>query len=217
MKTIIFDLDGTIINTLTDLKNAINFGLSSFNFPQKTENEIKSILGRGITKTLQTCAPKEASEEQLKIVADEFLKHYSLHYKDNTLPYNGVKELLIKLKEKYQLVVLTNKKQFYAEDLINTLLPNIFDVVQGSYPDKPKKPDPYLASKVLQELNLSPEEAVYVGDTEVDFETGKNATLSTILITYGFRNKKELQDCYPEANIAESFDELIKKINLILG
>ena len=136
---------------------------------------------------------------------------------DNTKPYEGIKELLLNLKGKYQLVILTNKNEKYAKNLINRYFDGVFALIQGSYIDKPRKPNPYLANQVFEKLNINPNEAIYIGDTEIDFETGTNAGLKTILVSYGFRSRVQLEKTLQKVDIVDNPRDLEIKIKQILN
>lgn len=217
MKTIIFDLDGTLINTLTDINNALNTGLNSIGVPPQSEESLRKIIGHGIFKTARKSINFEISDEQLKNIYEIFVNHYDKHYMDNSLPYNGILDLLVNLKKKYRLAVVTNKVQEYAENLVNKYFNGIFDYICGAKNDKPRKPDPYLVDLTLNYLETSKEDALYIGDTEVDYQTAKNSSIRSINVTYGYRTKEELLAFDEKMEIAESFEELNKKIEQILN
>ena len=148
MKTVIFDLDGTILNTLEDLKNAVNYGLKSRNLPEKSLEFVRKAIGNGTQVLIKRCTPESISEEERQIVFNIFKSYYLEHYADSTKPYPGIVELLGSLKEKCQLVVVSNKDDDLTKKLINQEFPNMFDIIQGSYLDKPKKPHPFLINKI---------------------------------------------------------------------
>ena len=154
MKTVIFDLDGTILDTLEDLKNAVNHALNFYNYPEKDLEFVRKAIGNGTQVLIRRCAPSNISEEMYQKVFALFKKHYLDHYADYTRPYAGIKDLLEALKGKCLIVVVSNKDNDLTQKLINKEFPNLFDVIQGSYLDKPKKPDPYLINKIMKENNV---------------------------------------------------------------
>ncbi|MCQ2776321.1 MAG: HAD-IA family hydrolase [Bacilli bacterium] len=217
MKTVLFDLDGTLLNTLDDLTNAVNAGLLAFNFPLRTKNEIRLFIGNGTTKLIERACPENTSKEIRDQVFEKFAEHYTNHYTDCTIPYKGVKELLLRLKKDYQLVVVSNKVDEFAKSLVELHFPGIFTLVQGTYLGKPKKPDTFVMNAVFETLNITAKDCVYIGDTNTDVETGRNSKIPTILVQYGFRSKEEIQKIYPNEVFADSFNDLENKIKSILG
>ena len=215
METIIFDLDGTILNTLKDLTDAVNFGLKSRNLPEKDLEFIRLAIGNGTKVLIKRCTPCDISEEERQIVFDNFKSYYLQHFTDNTRPYPGVLEMLQKLKKnnKIHLAVVSNKDDDLTKKLIQKEFDNIFDIVQGSYLDKPRKPDPYLIEKVLKENNIKKEDCLYIGDTNIDKESATNAGLKYVLVNYGYRTKEELIKMCPNDTSISTVEELYDYIN----
>ena len=168
MKTLIFDLDGTILDTLVDLKNAVNHALNFYNLPEKDLEFVRKAIGNGTTILIKRCTPSSLSDEERQKVFDVFKAYYLSHYADYTKPYPGIKELLEKLHDKVRLAVVSNKDNDLTNKIIRKEFGNLFDIVQGSYLDHPKKPDPYLINKIIKENNINKEDCLYVGDTNVD-------------------------------------------------
>ena len=195
-KLFIFDLDGTLVNTVVDLNAAINHGLKNNNFPTVSVEYTAKAIGNGIAITIWRSLPEGTSEEAHKRVLSDFRKYYREHYLDNSKPYPEMVETLTLLKNRgYLLAVATNKLDEIATKMINALFPNIFDLIQGDLPEFPKKPDPYLLNKVINKLGVDKSDVVYVGDSEVDIETAINAGVKLILVDYGYhRTEKFLKD-----------------------
>ena len=212
MKTVFFDLDGTILDTLVDLKNAVNHALNFYNLPEKDLEFVRKAIGNGTTVLIQRCTPSSLSQKKRNQVFSEFKSYYLAHYADNTKPYKGIKELLETLKNKVRLVVVSNKDHDLTNKIISKEFSDCFDVVQGSYLDYPKKPDPYLINKVLKEHSINKGDCLYVGDTNVDKESAINAGLSYLLVNYGYRTKKELEKMCPEDTTISTTDDLLKEI-----
>ena len=214
MKYIIFDLDGTILDTLKDLANAVNYSLKSFNLPEKDIDFVRLAIGNGTKVLIKRCTPCDLSEEERSKVFDVFKDYYFKHFTDNTKPYPGIYEMLLKLKElgNIKLVVLSNKDDDLTKQLINKEFPRVFDIIQGSYIDKPRKPDPYLISKILNENNIDKKDCLYVGDTNVDKETADNANLKYLLVNYGYRSKEELIKMCPNDTSIDTVEELYHNI-----
>lgn len=216
MKTIIFDLDGTILDTLVDLKNAVNHGLKSRNLPEKDLDFVRKAIGNGTKVLIQRCTPCNISEEERSIVFDNFKSYYFKHFTDNTKPYKGMLEMLKKLKDNNDvlLAVVSNKDNDLTQQLINKEFPGVFDIIQGSYFDKPRKPDPYLINKILNENNIDKKDCLYIGDTNIDKESADNAGLKYLLVNYGYRTKEELEKMCPNDTSISTVEQLYNFIYL---
>ena len=214
MKYIFFDLDGTILDTLKDLANAVNYGLKSFNLPEKDLDFVRLAIGNGTKVLIKRCTPCNLSEEERSKVFDVFKNYYFKHFTDNTKPYPGIYEMLLKLKElkNIRLVVLSNKDDDLTKQLINKEFPRVFDIIQGSYIDKPRKPDPFLINKIINENNIDKKDCLYIGDTNVDKETADNANLEYLLVNYGYRSKEELIKMCPNDTSIDTVNELYHNI-----
>ena len=214
MKTLIFDLDGTILDTLMDLKNAVNHALNFYNLPEKDLEFVRKAIGNGTTILIKMCTPSSLSDEERKNVFDVFKAYYLSHYADYTKPYPGIKEMLSKLKGKVTLAVVSNKDNDLTNKIITKEYPGLFDIIQGSYFDKPKKPDPFLINKIIKDNNIKKDDCLYVGDTEIDKESALNAGLNYRLVNYGYRTKEELEKICPNDISISSANELLKEILL---
>ena len=220
MKTIIFDLDGTILDTLVDLKNAVNYGLRAFDLPEKDLDFVRLAIGNGTKVLIKRCTPCDISEEKRALVFNTFKDYYFKHFTDNTKPYIGIDVMLNKLKESklVKLAVVSNKDDDLTKQLISKEFPRVFDIIQGSCIDKPRKPDPYLINKVLSENNIDKKDCLYVGDTNVDKESAMNAGLNYCLVNYGYRTKEELIKMCPNDTSISTVEELyyyiLKWVNL---
>ena len=208
MKTVIFDLDGTILDTLEDLKNAVNHALKFYNYPEKDLEFVRKAIGNGTQVLIKRCTPCTISEEDYHKVFNEFKSYYLAHYADCTRPYEGIKDLLGALKGKCLIAVVSNKDNDLTQNLINKEFPGLFDTIQGSYFDKPKKPDPYLFDKIFDENSINKEDCLYIGDTNVDKESAINAGLDYRLVSYGYRTKEELEKMCPNDTPFSSVKEL---------
>ena len=217
MKTLIFDLDGTILDTLIDLKNAVNHALNFYNLPEKDLEFVRKAIGNGTTILIKRCTPSTLSDEERNKVFNIFKSYYLEHYADYTKPYEGIKEMLTNLKGKVTLAVVSNKDNDLTNKIINKEFPGLFDIIQGSYLDHPKKPDPYLINKIIKENNIDRDNCLYIGDTNVDKESALNAGLSYQLVSYGYRTKEELEKMCPNdtlfSSVKELSDYLLKWVN----
>ena len=217
MKTVIFDLDGTVLDTLEDLKNAVNHALNFYNYPEEDLEFVRKAIGNGTQVLIKRCTPCTISEDDYRKVFNEFKSYYLSHYADCTRPYEGIKDLLDALKGKCLIAVVSNKDNDLTQNLIHKEFPGLFDVIQGSYFNRPKKPDPYLIDKILDENNIRKEDCLYVGDTNVDKESALNAGLDYRLVSYGYRTKEELEKMCPNdtpfSSVKELSDYLLKWVN----
>ena len=217
MKTVIFDLDGTILDTLEDLKNAVNHALNFYNYPEKDLEFVRKAIGNGTQVLIKRCAPCTINEEDYRKVFNEFKSYYLSHYADCTRPYARIKDLLGALKGKCLIAVVSNKDNDLTQNLINKEFPGLLDIIQGSYFDRPKKPDPYLIDKILDEKNIDIVNCLYIGDTNVDKESALNAGLNYKLVSYGYRTKEELEKMCPNdtpfSSVKELSNYLLKWVN----
>ncbi len=214
MKTIIFDLDGTVLNTLIDLKNAVNHGLKTRNLPEKDLEFVRKAIGNGTQVLIKRCTPEYLTDEERALVFTAFKNYYLEHYDDYTRPFEGIKEMLKSLKGKVCLALVSNKDDDLTRKLINKEFDGLFDIVQGSYFDQPKKPNPYLINKIIRENNLDKKDCLYIGDTNIDKESADNAGLQYRLVNYGFRSKEELEKMCPNDTSISTVEELHNSILL---
>ncbi|NLB49152.1 MAG: HAD family hydrolase, partial [Erysipelotrichia bacterium] len=198
MKTLIFDLDGTILDTLPDLRNALNFALTQYELPLVDEDFVRKAMGNGMRTLVKRCVPVGTPAPLLTEIYETFRVRYVAHFADETKPFPGIKEMLIKVKRDHFCVVVSNKDHILTKRLINRFFPHLFNVVQGSYRDKPKKPHPYLIKKVLKENNIKRGDCLYIGDSEIDKESALKAKVRYKLVNYGYRTKEELAKTCPE-------------------
>lgn len=191
-KAVIFDLDGTLLNTLTDLYNAVNFALASFGFPKRSIDEVRRFIGNGVKKLMERSTPDGTDEETNARCLDCFRGYYLEHMADNTAPYEGVNELISSLKEKgLKTAVVSNKLHSAVAGLCEDYFADL-DCAIGVSVEEERKPNPVNVLKVLNIFDISKDECIYVGDSEVDVETAHNAGLKCIGVTWGFRDEDEL-------------------------
>ncbi len=192
-RCVIFDLDGTLLNTLDDLANACNYALSEQRLPLHETEKFRYFVGNGIPKLIERILPEERREELYEKTHRLFCDYYDLHKKDFTRPYDGITELLSRLKENgIKTAVVTNKGHSFAEELIKDIFGDRIDKVYGSVEGLPRKPDPYFVNKAVDFFGSKPSEVLYVGDSGVDMLTGKNAGLTSCGVLWGFRDREEL-------------------------
>lgn len=215
-KLIIFDLDGTIIDTLEDLKNAVNHALKLKNYPERSLEQIRLAIGNGVGKLVARSLPDNENNLDYEYVLSEFRKYYSVHSDDFTKPYDGVYEELINLKKEcYLLAVATNKLNDIARELVEKFYPSMFDIIQGDQIGMERKPAPMMINTICQKLNINKKDAFYIGDTDVDMQTALNSEIDFVLVTYGYRTKEELKILCPHQPTIDSIKDLSKYLKNI--
>ena len=190
--TILFDLDGTLIDPLADAAAAVNFMCRSFNLPERTHAQVSSGMGRGITNLVIASLPENCGVS-VEAAERAYRDHYSEHYLDSTTPYDGINELLTALKNAgAKTAVLSNKAHEYTVAITDRLFPGLIDLSVGETPGVPLKPDPTPVKLALERLGVSADTAVYVGDTDVDMQTAANSGLHCITCAWGLRGREFL-------------------------
>lgn len=191
----IFDLDGTILDTLDDLTDSVNYALAHHGYPVRTKEEIRTFVGDGLLMLVRRAMAPETNEEVIQTVLATQKEYYKEHCADKTKPYTGILELLAKLqKEGVKLAVVSNKADYAVQILCEQYFSGLFHMAVGEKEMVRKKPAPDSVYAVLDELKVKKEQAVYIGDSEVDIETAKNAGLDAILVTWGFRDETFLAE-----------------------
>lgn len=209
-KLLIFDLDGTLINTVNDLNKATNFALEKHHYPLRSIKQTTDDIGNGVAKLIERSVPLGTSKEEYLQILSEFKEYYKEHYFDNSFPYVGVKETLIKLKEMgYYLAVVSNKFNEGANALVNKYFKNIFDHIQGLEEPYKAKPNNDMVIFTMSKLGFNAKETLYIGDTNVDYETAKNANVDIVLVSYGYRSKDYLTKNIKNPHIIDHMWELI--------
>ena len=200
---VIFDLDGTLINTISDLGQACNYALASCGFPTHKIEDYPRLVGNGVNKLIERALPEEhRNEETVLRLREYFVPYYDEHNCDFTRPYDGIEQLLKTLKEQgHFLAVASNKYQAATEKIVAQLFPGIFDVVLGERVGVERKPDPQIVYDILHRLspltsNLSP--ILYIGDSLVDAETARAAGATLVLCTWGFGTREQMESAKPD-------------------
>ena len=194
-KLVIFDLDGTILNTIDDLADSCNVILQKNGFPVHTTEEIKYMVGNGIPKLIERALPPHTDKSTFEKVLSEYIEYYDSHCAIKTAPYEGIIEAISELKKHgIRVAVNTNKIQSAAEILCQRYFPGLFDIIAGGASDIPPKPAPDGVLKILREEKILPENALYIGDSDVDVATGKNAGIDEIGVDWGFRGEAFLRE-----------------------
>ena len=203
--TVIFDLDGTLLNTLEDLADAVNFVMRKNHYPQRTLDEVRRFVGNGIRRLMELAVPEHVSETEFEQVFEEFKSYYTEHCQIKTCAYKGIMQLLEALYEKgYAMAIVSNKNHAAVCELNEIYFKDYIEVAIGQKDGIRKKPAPDTVVQALKELGKTKERAVYVGDSEVDFATAKNSGMDCVLVTWGFRNLDELKGFTPTALIDQA-------------
>lgn len=210
---VIFDMDGTILNTLEDLKISLNHALSLNGFAERSLEEVRRFVGNGIRRLVELGVPENTDEKQTDKVFADFNAYYAIHCNDNTRAYDGIIELIKELDENgIKTAVVSNKSDYAVQELCKIYFDGMFCAAIGLKDGIRKKPYPDSVNEVLRRLGTAKENAVYVGDSEVDIETAKNAGTDCISVDWGFRSDKELIEA--GANIIVKDTNRLKKLLL---
>lgn len=192
--TVIFDLDGTVLDTLEDLAGAVDHALAANGFPERSLTEIRAFVGNGIKNLILRSLPEETDSGTADAVLADFRAYYAVHSADRTRPYDGIPELLRELKAAgIRTAVVSNKTDAAVQQLIRRYFDGLFDHVAGERENVARKPAPDSVCNALADLGASRENAVYVGDSEVDILTAKNAGLPCVTVSWGFRDEDFLR------------------------
>ncbi len=210
--TVLFDLDGTLLNTLADLTDACNYALRACGFPERTEEEIRSFVGNGIRVTLSRAVPPGTGEETVQKAFELFTPYYLEHCRDKTVPYPGICEMLDALHQNgIRIGVVSNKSDPAVKELCKHFFPGRIEAAAGGRPGVPRKPAPDLVISVMRELDCAPSETLYAGDSEVDLLTAKNAGLPCVSVTWGFKDREFLLENGAEM-LADTPDEIFSLV-----
>lgn len=213
IKTVIFDLDGTLLNTLEDLKDSTNYALVQFGFPQRSLEEVRHFVGNGVQKLIERAVPAICDKETCKKCLAVFKEHYSQNMYNHTAPYVGILDVLKKLRQnEIKIGVVSNKFDFAVKELCKKYFTDLVDVAIGQADDVPKKPAPDGVFKAMKELRAEKSLTVYIGDSEVDVQTAKNSELPCVGVTWGFRDEKDLDGANVIVNSPEELIEAIRSL-----
>ena len=211
VKAVIFDLDGTLLNTLTDLSASVNYTLERFGFPLRSEREVRSYLGNGIRALVEKSLPadkKDMTDECLKVFKD----YYDIHKDDNTAPYDGIVDMLRSVKAAgLKTAIVSNKYDAAVQYLKDVTFSGLIDFAVGEGNGIAAKPAPDGVWLALKKLNAVKEESVYVGDSEVDLMTAENSGLKCVAVTWGFRDREVLENAGAKI-IVDDTEEMLKEI-----
>ncbi len=194
-KLVVFDLDGTLIDSIYDLGNAVNFALKNYNLPLHPMSDYYTFVGNGMEDLVRRSMGDKGSDDELYLkVRKDFDEHYNVHSNDNTIAYEGIAELLDELKSKgIKTAVLTNKAHVYVGDLLKKCFADYnFDLFYGQRKGIERKPNPQAFELLLKELHVNKDDCLYIGDSEVDVKTAENAGVDLVAVTWGYRSIETL-------------------------
>lgn len=211
-KIAVFDMDGTILNTLEDLTDSTNYALKSNNLPVRTIDEVRCFVGNGIRKLIERAVPEGSEEPLIDKVFETFKEYYALHCNDKTCAYEGINELLENLKSRGIITaVVSNKADFAVQSLCRDYFEGLFDYAVGEKEGVRKKPYPDSVLKILERFGVMKEDVVYIGDSDVDFQTAVNAGIDSIMVAWGFRTEEFLKNLGADIIVHEP-DEILNLI-----
>ncbi|NLK27757.1 MAG: HAD family hydrolase [Clostridiales bacterium] len=193
--TIIFDLDGTLLNTLDDLCDSVNAVMQNHGFPIRSLEEVRRFIGNGVGRLMRLAVPEECTDEEVAIYLKEFKEHYELNMENKTRPFDGIMELLLDLNRfNYNMAIVSNKFDVAVKVLAKTYFGNLIPVAIGESANVRRKPAPDSVFTAIKELGAELEKTIYVGDSDIDVETAKNAGIPCIGVTWGFRSREVLRN-----------------------
>ena len=212
--TIIFDLDGTLMNTLDDLTISTNHALSQMGLPTRTIDEVRQFLGNGVRKLIEMAVPENTSEDMIERVITCFLQHYTFHCKDHSKPYDGILSLLSSLKGMgCRMAIVSNKPDIEVKKLNSEHFADYIDVALGENEKSgiPRKPSPAMVFEAIVQLGSEPEQCLYVGDSDVDILTARNAGIDCLSVTWGFKTAEFLSQ-FGATRMIDSPSEMLEVI-----
>ena len=200
---LIFDLDGTILDTLEDLSDSLNYTLQQAGYPQRTLEEARRFIGNGIRNLIIRGAPEGTPDDEITELHRVFNGYYALHRADKTAPYPGIVPMLRQLKEQgCQIAVVSNKPHHAVGPLCGQYFENLLDDAYGEREGIPRKPAPDAVWSVMEQFGASAENTVYIGDSEVDAQTAANAGVDCVLVDWGFRDREILEQASAKAIVS---------------
>lgn len=214
IKGIIFDVDGTTLSTLYDIQESLNIVLNEAGYPSKTYDEVRLGIGRGSRNLIKDSLPKDSSDEIIDEITEKYIKKYGTHYNVKTKPYEGIQEVINELEKRdIVLGINSNKPDEFTKNLIKYHFPgNNFIAIIGSRKGIPNKPDPYSANEIVKIMGFDKSEVLYIGDSDSDVKTAKNAGLKVIGCLWGFRDLQTLTEAEADYIISKP-EEILNYID----
>jgi phosphoglycolate phosphatase len=193
--TIIFDLDGTLLNTLDDLMDSLNVALTNHGYEARTSEEVRRFVGNGVKKLVQLALPRHSTEEDIEQCLTTFKAHYNMNMQNKTRPYDGIMELLLDLNRyNFKLAIVSNKFDDAVKELAKEYFGDLINVAIGESATVKRKPAPDSLFAAIKELGSDINRTIFVGDSETDVQTAKNAGIPCIGVTWGFRTREILRN-----------------------
>jgi len=211
MTGILFDLDGTLLNTLEDLTDATNFALEKFGFPKRTTEQVRRIIGNGAANQLRKCVPEGTPEETVEKMLSVYKPYYTAHCQIKTRPYDGIPEALQILTQHYPIAIVSNKPDSAVKALCAEYFPGLYAL--GEAADCPRKPAADMVFKAMKAIGV--DRCIYVGDSEVDVLTAQNAKVPCLCVLWGFRNRADLETA-GAVQFCEHPNQMVEKIEEII-
>lgn len=212
IKAVIFDMDGTILDTLDDLWGSVNHALALHQMPARPRKEVRRHLGNGMENLIRQSVPAGTPDAVCLQVLADFKAHYAEHCHDKTRPYPGISDLIARLRARgLRCAVVSNKGDFAVQQLVERYFPKDFDMAAGERAGIRRKPAPDVVNAVLDRWGLAADECVYVGDSEVDIQTARNVGCACVVVDWGFRDRDFLVDSGATC-IVSSPDELLEAV-----
>lgn len=211
MTAVLFDLDGTLLDTLEDLTDAVNATLAHFGCPPRSREQVRQFVGNGAERLLRLALPGKESDPPVAEVLAWFQVYYAAHAQIKTCPYQGILETLTQIQREFSVAIVSNKPDKAVKKLCNQYFPGVFAL--GERPDCPRKPAPDMVHKAMAEIGA--DRCIYVGDSEVDVLTAKNAQVPCLSVLWGFRDRRELEEagadhfCQTPADLLKTLKEMI--------
>ena len=208
---LLFDLDGTLLNTLEDLRDATNAALRHFGCPERSLEEIRRFVGNGARNQIRLSLPGKADDPDLDAVLEWYKAYYAGHCQIKTAPYSGIREMLASLKEEWPMAIVSNKPDIAVKTLCREHFPGIY--ARGEAPDCPRKPAPDMAFKAMKAIGV--ERCIYIGDSEVDIRTANNVGVPCVSVLWGFRDRDVLEAnggryfCGEPAELPDLLEEIL--------
>lgn len=213
IRAVVFDLDGTLLNTLEDLASATNWALRHNGLPERTIDEVRCFVGNGVRRLIERAVPEGTEAAELETVFADFKAYYVDHCQDCTCLYDGISEMLVELKSTgYKLAIVSNKLQAGVDELYERYFRETIDVAIGEREGVRRKPAPDMVETALKELGVAADGAVYVGDSDVDLQTARNSGLACVSVLWGFRDRDFLVE-HGATCMVERPDEIVSLLN----